>query len=180
MWRVIFLAAFKILCIWLHFQFGYTVFCCGSLWVHLAWVSQMFILMYYIKFNKLLAIILFKYPLCLFLSLFFSGIPKMHMLLHLMMPHRLCTLFLIIFFQFFRFDNIYCPIFRISDSFLASSNLPMNSFTDFFSFQWLYFSAPECLFGFLGFSSLYWYSPFVIHHCSLLSPCLLFSPLSTF
>ena len=39
-------------------------------------VSQMILLMYYIKFNKLLAIIFFKYSLCLFLSLFFLRFPR--------------------------------------------------------------------------------------------------------
>lgn len=82
----------------------------------ICWSSWMFILMYFIKYGKLLAVISAN-----ILSLFFWNSCNKPMLVYLMVSHSSLRLSFLqsVFFLFFRFSAFYCYIFKFADYFCS-------------------------------------------------------------
>lgn len=108
----------------------------------------------FIRFGKFISSNIFFCPFYL------SGIPVIHVLVHLMVPPVSQALFISLFFFFLllRMDSLNCLPFKFADPYTSPCSKVS---TADFSFQLFYFSILGFLFGsFLQFLSLYWDSCF--------------------
>ena len=168
-------AAFKICSLFAFCKSGYNVSWCGVFFTSL-----------YLEFNELLKCLYscLSTNLLSFQSLFLqtfspstppSQIPTVCMLVHVMVSRRslrLCSLFLGLFCCCCSSNSVISSILSSGSLILLPAQICLSITLVNFSFQLLYFSDPEFLFGlFLDFLSLYWYFH-CVHTSFLLFPHL--------
>lgn len=160
----------KFLLFWFQ-QFDYSVSQCGFL--SLSWLEFTELLgCAYSCLHQIWEVYFFKFFFCPF---YLSGIPVIHVLVHLMVPPVSQAPFMsFFFFLLLRMDSLNCLPFKFADPYTSPCSKVS---TADFSFQLFYFSILGFLFGsFLQFLSLYWDSRFVHTLFSL----FIFSYLSMF
>ena len=164
-------AAFKILSLSLAFESLIIVCLSVDLFEFILlgvyWASWMFMFMSFIRFEKSSAIISSNIFSTSFSLFSFSGTSTMCMLVCLVVSHwslGLCSLFFSLFLSVPQYQQFLLSCSQVYWFFLLPIQIWMWIPLVNFSFQLLYFLAPEffCLFLFLlGFLSLYWYFYFV-------------------